>query len=250
MTSTVRLLLILSSLGAVCATAVEIPPGMGVLLTERGELVAAATVPVVASDAVTGGDGIITLTPSQAAQGAALPEYPPAPKPAREELPGESAAVRLAPLDIPPPPRVVSETYSPPGENTGKPAEAKKPTGQSLAARRANALRPDSSGVIVLARNTSASAVDEARQTRNPWGVRVAARDSMVEYKLSLDGVVFGQRGGTALINGVPVRVGERLIGPFVLAEMDPRGEVVMEYDGTFFRLTEGRLTEVRIPKF
>jgi hypothetical protein len=241
MTPIVRLIVLSSVLGAACAKAVEVPPGMGVLLTERGELIAAATVPTLATEAVTGGDGILALPGSSAvAMRASMP--------ASAEMPAESAAVRLEPLDIPMPPRVIAEAYVPPSA----PVEASKPKPavQSLASRRANALRPDSSGVIVLARNTSASAVDEARQTRNPWGVRVAARDSMVEYKLSLDGVVFGQRGGTALINGVPVRVGERLIGPFVLAELDPRGEVVMEYDGTFFRLSEGRPAEVRIPKF
>lgn len=212
---------------------------MGILLTENGKLAAAVTVPIPSDIPVTG-DGVMLL-----ASGAADT----APAQDAETISPDLSRVMIEPLVVPPPPKVISETFIIPSKKPAmtdiKPAVVVEPA-------RRTALRPDANGLVILARNTSSSAVDEARQTRNPWGVRVAARDSMVEYKLALDGLVFGSRGGgTALINGVPVRIGERLIGPFVLAEINTRaGEVTMEYDGTFFILTEGRNTEVRIPKF
>lgn len=229
--------LFLSALSGSVAFALE--PGMGILLTENGQLSAAATVPIPVVAPVLG-DGVMLVARE------ATKEQPVAVDAGDAVVSAESARV-IEPLVIPPAPKVVSEAFVVPSAK----AIPDRPNLSPAPAARKSAMRPDANGLVVLVRNTSSSAVDEARQTRNPWGVRVAARDSMVEYKLALDGLVSGPSGGTALINGVPVRIGERLIGPFVLAEINTRrGEATMEYDGSFFVLTEGRNVEVRIPKF
>jgi hypothetical protein len=121
-----------------------------------------------------------------------------------------------------------------------------------------DAIKPDGSGSIVLtSRKAKSGAQVQLVSPHNPWGVRVATKETMLTYTLRLDGLIVGdpdntklkpEYHATALINGTPVHKGDTQAGPFTLQGIR-RHEVILEYDGTLFVIPESRVITVRIPR-
>jgi hypothetical protein len=104
------------------------------------------------------------------------------------------------------------------------------------------ALYPDANGIIFAGRagnkNFSAS-------VRNPWDIRVLQKTSLTEFKMVFGGMIVGDGKAVAFVNGEAYARGDR-IGMFNLAEIR-FAEVVLESNGTYYVLPEGRKVTVRV---
>ena len=107
-------------------------------------------------------------------------------------------------------------------------------------------LRPDANGQILLTKRHAVELTSASDGLRNPWGIRIAPASSITDYQMQLQGAVAGPKP-VVIINGQNLTRGER-IGIFTLAEIR-RDSVLLEYDGSFFLISEGRKVTVRIPK-
>jgi hypothetical protein len=165
-------------------------------------------------------------------------------------------------MQLPPRPQIQSEPLSsdhPAVANTSPAANSPDFEGGELTPEALkDVLIPSASGVITLTPGKATnSAQDQVVSPHNPWGVRVATKETMLTFTIQLDGIIVGDQDPTkpagvfhavALINGLPIRKNETQIGPFMLQGIY-RHAVIFNYDGTQFLIPEGRPITVRIPK-